>query len=84
MGTYVKMKKRRDHWKETAVERAERLRANRKEIKQLKAQRNQFKQDLTEAQQKINVLEHNKKTGQVYRKVDLVYLVLQSYRSYRL
>jgi len=74
MSTYVKMKKRRDHWKRTAVERAELLRAKRKEIRRLKAQRNQIKQDLSDAQQKVNALKHNTKTCQVYRKVDLVYL----------
>ncbi len=77
MDTYVKMKKRRDHWKTLAVERSGVLRYKTSEIKRIKAQRNQFKQDLFDAQQQIKTLKKNTPKDQINNKVDLVFLVLQ-------
>jgi len=84
MSTYAKMRKRRDNWKKQVAKIKAILRYQLKEKYRIKKQRDQFKRELRQAIQQIEVLEAQKNTLPINDKVDLIYLVLQFFTLARI
>ena len=77
MSTYKKMKKRRDNWKGTAVNRGKEVRYQKKEIKRIKKERDQYKKAWRETKKELEELKRRNKTLSVCDKTTVVFLSLQ-------
>ena len=84
MSTYAKMEKRRDNWKRKVAQIKAILRYQLKEKHRIKKQSDQFKRELRQTIQQIEILEAQNCTLQLNDKADLIYLVLQLFTIARI
>ena len=84
MSKHSKLRRSRDQWKGKAGSRGEELRYVRKELRRVKAQRDQFKHEAKEAQAQLKQRAEQERLPAVGGKVDVVFIALQLFLVARL
>lgn len=77
MSPETRYKKSRDNWKQKAASRAEKNRYQSKELTRVKAERDEFKNELKESRARVRQLESQGRVIVLQSKVDLVFMALQ-------
>jgi hypothetical protein len=84
MSQLSKVKRSRNQWKDKAKQRGEQQRYQRKQIARLRAERDQAKQALKEAQARLHQLESHVQAMAVRLKIDVVWLALHLFLKARI
>lgn len=84
MSQLSKVNRSRNQWKDKAKQRGEQQRYQRKQIARLRAERDQAKQALKEAQARLRQLESQVQAVAVRRKIDVVWLSLHLFLQARI
>ena len=84
MSQFSKMKHSREQWKDKAKQRGEQQRYQHKQIARLRAERDQAKQALKEAQARLRQLESHVQAVAVRLKIDVVWLSLHLFLKARI